>query len=43
MSIVHVTKSVFKISYTESSSTNISLIINIEDTIHCSTIFFPAR
>lgn len=39
--IVQVAKAVFKISWTEPTGTDVSLIINLEDKIFHGTIFFP--
>lgn len=39
--IVQVAKGVFKISWTEPTGTDVSLIINLEDKIFHGTIFFP--
>lgn len=39
--IVQVAKAVFKISWTEPTGTDVSLIVNLEDKIFHGTIFFP--
>ena len=39
--IVQVAKSVYKISWTEPTGTDVSLMVNLEDKIFHGTIFFP--
>lgn len=39
--IVRVAKAVYKISWTEPTGTDVSLIVNLEDNVFHGTIFFP--
>lgn len=39
--IVRIAKTVYKISWTEPTGTDVSLIVNLEDNVFHGTIFFP--